>query len=162
MWPGRTTPYRRASGLGFGPARCCAPSDMTILIAESEGFSPAALQQLRNRADVIEGDLGRDELLAAVASVDVLWVRLRNHIDEAILNAAQRLRVIVTNTTGLNHIDLEAAHRRGIHVISLKGEVELLRTVRATAELTLGLMLSLVRRLPAAAAHVHGGRLGPL
>jgi D-3-phosphoglycerate dehydrogenase / 2-oxoglutarate reductase len=140
-----------------GYARGGTASDMTILIAESEGFSPAALRQLRSRADVVEADLGREELLAAVSSADVLWVRLRNQIDGPILDAAQRLRVIVTNTTGLNHIDLEAAHRRGIRVLSLKGEVDLLKTVRATAELTLGLMLSLVRRLPAAAAHVQQG-----
>jgi D-3-phosphoglycerate dehydrogenase len=130
---------------------------MTILIAESAGFAPLALRRLRERAIVVEGDLDRGGLLAAVPEADVLWVRLRHRIDEEILNAASRLRVVVTNTTGLNHIDLEAAQRRGITVLSLRGEVELLQTVRATAELTLGLILALVRRLPAAAAHVNAG-----
>lgn len=130
---------------------------MIILIAESAGFSPLALQRLRERAHVIEGDLDRAGLLAAVPVADVLWVRLRNQIDEEVLNAATRLRVIVTNTTGLNHIDLEGARQRSIGVLSLQGEVGLLRTVRATAELTLGLILALVRRLPAAAAHVNAG-----
>jgi D-3-phosphoglycerate dehydrogenase len=130
---------------------------MTILVAESAGFAPLAAQRLRERADVIEADLDRGGLLAAVPAADVLWVRLRHQIDDEILNAATRLRVIVTNTTGLNHIDLEGARRRGITVLSLRGEVELLKTVRATAELTLGLILALVRRLPAAAAHVNAG-----
>ena len=130
---------------------------MTILIAESDGFSPLASQRLRERAHVIEGNLDRAGLLAAAAEADVLWVRLRNQIDEEILNAAPRLRVIVTNTTGLNHIDVEGARRRGISVLSLRGEADFLRTVRATAELTLGLILALVRRLPAAAAHVNAG-----
>jgi D-3-phosphoglycerate dehydrogenase len=130
---------------------------MTVLIAESAGFSPVALRRLRERVDVVQGDFGRHELLAAVASADVLWVRLRNQIDEEVLAAAVRLKAIVTNTTGLTHIDVDAARRRGIHVISLRGEVAFLKTVRATAELTLGLVLALVRRLPAAAAHVRDG-----
>ena len=130
---------------------------MTILIAESAGFSSLAVRRLRERGDVIEGDLDRAGLLAAVPLADVLWVRLRNRVDDEVLNAATRLRVIVTNTTGLNHIDVVGAHRRGIRVLSLRGEVEFLRTVRATAELTLGLILALVRHLPAAATHVNAG-----
>lgn len=130
---------------------------MKVLIAESEGFSPVALRRLRDRAEVTEADLRRDELLDAVRGVDVLWVRLRNQIDEEVFAAAPHLRVLVTNTTGLNHIDLDAARTRDVHVISLRGEVELLRTVRGTAELTLGLVLALVRHLPAASAHVREG-----
>ena len=90
---------------------------------------------------MVEGDFGRDELLSAVAFADVLWVRLRNQIDEEVLAAAVRLKAIVTNTTGLTHIDVDAARRRGVHVISLRGEAAFLKTVRATAELTLGLVL---------------------
>lgn len=131
--------------------------EMRILIAESDGFSPAALERLRGRAEVVEADLDRAGLVAAAGAVDVLWVRLRNQIDEEILNAASRLKIIVTNTTGTNHIDLEGARTRGVHVISLRGEVELLKTVRGTAELTLGLVLAVVRHLPAATAHVREG-----
>jgi D-3-phosphoglycerate dehydrogenase / 2-oxoglutarate reductase len=130
---------------------------MKILLAESEGFSPLAVLRLRDRAEVIEADLRRNELLDAVRDADVLWVRLRTQIDREVFAAAERLRVLVTNTTGLNHIDLDEACTRGVHVISLRGEVELLRTVRGTAELTLGLALALVRQLPAAGAHVARG-----
>lgn len=130
---------------------------MTILIAEAEGFSPLALERLNARAHVVAANLDRDGLLAAAPQADVLWVRLRHRIDDEVLRAATRLRALVTNTTGLNHIDLDGARRRGISIFSLRGEAEFLKTVRATAELTLGLILALVRRLPAAAAHVNGG-----
>jgi D-3-phosphoglycerate dehydrogenase len=71
--------------------------------------------------------------------------------------AAPRLKTIVTPTTGLNHIDLNEAHRRGITVLSLQGETEFLNDIRATAEHTVGLMLSLLRRVPSAVGDVQKG-----
>jgi len=103
-------------------------------------------------------DLDRQHLLREVAGVDTLWIRLRNRIDREVFVRAPRLRLIVTPTTGLNHIDLEEAGRRSIRIVSLRGETAFLRDVRATAEHTVALMLALLRKLPAAALHVkHGG-----
>jgi D-3-phosphoglycerate dehydrogenase len=130
---------------------------LKILIAESSGFSPAALRTLRSVAQVVEADHDRASLLAACRDVDVLWVRLRNHIDAEIFEAAPKLKIIVTPTTGLNHIDQAEAARRGIQIVSLRGEVDFLRDVRATAELTVSLLLALLRQVPAAAADVREG-----
>jgi D-3-phosphoglycerate dehydrogenase len=71
--------------------------------------------------------------------------------------AAPRLRIIATPTTGLNHINLEEAESRGIWVLSLRGESDFLKNIRATAEHTLALMLALLRQIPAAAAHTGAG-----
>ena len=60
-------------------------------------------------------------------------------------------------TTGLDHLDLEAAERRGVRVLALRGEIDFLREIRATAELTIALMLSLLRHVPEAAEHVRDG-----
>jgi D-3-phosphoglycerate dehydrogenase / 2-oxoglutarate reductase len=128
-----------------------------LLLAESRGFPTAALATLQRAADVTCADLDRPGLLAAVRDADALWVRLRNRIDAELLEAAPRLKVLVTPTTGLNHIDLAETTRRGIQVLSLRGEADFLRDVRATAELTIGLILSLVRHIPAAAAHARAG-----
>jgi D-3-phosphoglycerate dehydrogenase len=128
-----------------------------ILVAEAGGFANQAAELLLQVGDLVLTDLDRDELLAAVREVDVLWVRLRHRIDAELMGAARRLKVIVTPTTGLNHIDLEEAERRGIRVLSLRRESEFLRDVRATAEHTLALILSLIRHVPAATAHVQDG-----
>lgn len=130
---------------------------MKLLIAESHRFSPEALDLLRPLGDVDAADLDRAGLLARVGGCDALWVRLRHRIDAPVLDAAPRLQVIVSPTTGLNHIDLDEAARRGIAVLSLRGEREFLRDVRATAEHTLALVFALVRQVPAAAAHVREG-----
>jgi D-3-phosphoglycerate dehydrogenase / 2-oxoglutarate reductase len=130
---------------------------LKLLIAESTGFSPVALARLREVAQVAERDLSRQQLLAALPDVDILWVRLRNRIDEEMLSAAPRLKWLVTNTTGVAHIDLEAAARRNVRVLTLRDESTFLSTIRATAELTIGLLLSLTRCLPAAMHHTKDG-----
>jgi D-3-phosphoglycerate dehydrogenase / 2-oxoglutarate reductase len=126
-----------------------------ILIAEREGFPHAAAELLRQAGTVILEDLDRAGLERAVGEADVLWVRLRHSIDRPLLDRACRLKVVVTPTTGLNHIDTRELARRGIELLSLRGEVEFLKDVRATAEHTLGLMLALLRNVPAAVSDVN-------
>lgn len=128
-----------------------------ILVAESVGFSEAAAGLLRQMGELHLADLDRPELLSAVQDADILWVRLRHRIDREVLEAAGRLKAILCATTGLDHIDIVEAERRGIRVLSLRGEAELLKDIRATAEHTVALILALVRKLPAAAAHVRQG-----
>ncbi|CCH49916.1 NAD(P)-dependent oxidoreductase [Pseudodesulfovibrio piezophilus] len=130
---------------------------MKIVNVEAKGYSPKAEQALRELGDVHMTNADYSMLLTLVEDADVLIVRLKHLIDEKILKRAKRLKVIVTATTGLDHIDLEAARMRGITVLSLKGEQDFLQNITATAELTWGLLLSLVRRLPAAMRHVNMG-----
>lgn len=131
---------------------------MKLLLTEAAHSSQAPFDLLSKRILVERADLNREELLAQAPSADVLWVKLRNRIDREVIGASPRLSTIVTATTGLNHIDLEAAADRRINVLSLRGEVDFLKEIRATAELTIGLILSLTRRIPAAAAHAREGR----
>jgi len=128
-----------------------------ILVTESKGFSKEATALLRRAGRVLHHDLDRPELLHEAVQADVLWVRLRHQIDEELMERAPRLKVIVSPTTGLNHIDMEEAARRGIRVLSLRGETEFLKSVHATAEHTVGLILGLIRRVPDAKSHVLGG-----
>ncbi|MBV9082348.1 MAG: hypothetical protein JOZ62_06720, partial [Acidobacteriaceae bacterium] len=129
----------------------------TILVAESTGFAPEACEILRRAGNVCLEDLNAESLSERLKEADVLWVRLRNRIDGSILSRARRLKAIATPTTGLNHIDIEAAQSRGIEILSLRGEVDFLRDIRATAELTVGLALALIRRVPQAFDHVQRG-----
>lgn len=128
-----------------------------ILVSEAGGFSDRAAALLRRAGCLQTADLDRPGLLSAVRDADVLWVRLRHHIDEDVLAAAPRLKFIATPTTGLNHMDLAAAERRGIRVLSLRGEAEFLKEVRATAEHAMGLMLALLRHTRSALTDVLDG-----
>jgi len=131
--------------------------ELSILVAESDRFSPRAEAILGNLGRLQMSDLDRAGLLREVGHAQVLWVRLRNRIDEELIALAPKLKFIVSATTGLNHIDLDHATRRGIRVLSLRGEVDFLRQVRATAEHTLALTLALLRNIPQASEHVRAG-----
>src|SRR5262245_26350285 len=84
-------------------------------------------------------------------------VRLGRYIGEPLIAGAPRLRFILTATTGLDHIDLNAAHRAGVQVISLRDCPEAINSISATAEHSLGLLLAAVRGTAQAAAHVLKG-----
>ena len=56
----------------------------------------------------------RQTLLKIIEPYEVLIMRVDPEIDEAVLDAAKNLRFIGVCSTGLNHIDLEAAKKRGI------------------------------------------------
>lgn len=131
----------------------------SLLIAEAMGFDPTALARLRESFDVQNADFQREELLNELRGRNYtgLWVRLRTDIDAEILNAASELQFVATNTTGLTHLALEELDRRGIAVISLRGETDFLTEIRATAEHTIALLLALLRKIPSAHQHVLAG-----
>lgn len=126
-----------------------------ILNAEPDGYSKEALGILESIGQVTERQMSRNELLTSAGNFNILIVRLGLQIDHEIIQQAKKLKVIVTATTGTDHIDLALAAKSGIKVLSLNGEVDFLRSIPATAELTWGLIIALVRNLPGAVRSVH-------
>jgi D-3-phosphoglycerate dehydrogenase len=129
---------------------------LSILIAEPHSWSTEARALFSDLGDVVEEVVPQERLADRARDVNVLVVRLGLRITREVIEGA-RLRAIVTPTTGLDHIDVEAAEERGVAVLSLKGETDFLRTVPATAEHTWGLLLALVRRIPWAFESVRRG-----
>lgn len=128
-----------------------------ILIAEPLDFSPAARAVLDEVAEVELRAVPVGALAGAFAAYDVVWLRLGHRVVASDLGHAPNCRILAVPATGTDHVDLAACERAGITVLSLKGEVEFLRGVRATAEMTLALALALVRKLPEAVEHVRDG-----
>lgn len=126
-----------------------------ILIAEPKDFTHEAVRILEQVGNVELREI--EDLTEAFQTYDVCWFRLARKIERKHLSAAQRCRIIATATTGLDHIDLLACEEFGIKVISLRGETDFLKTVRATAELTVGLALALLRHISCASQSVKTG-----
>jgi len=94
-----------------------------------------------------------DELGARLErdGVDVLIVEA-DFVFEEVFDAAPGLRLVGVCRNALNQVDIESATAHGVAVTHAPG-----RNTNAVAEMTLGLMLSLARRIPQATALVTGG-----
>mgnify|MGYP001220436096 CR=1 FL=1 len=101
-----------------------------------------------NEAKQILSSIGYYHEYQAPPVVDVIITRLKDQINSNFLDNYPDLKFLLTATTGLNHIDLSECANRGIEVISLRGEFDFLSTIAATAEHTIGLMLSILRNIP--------------
>ena len=113
-------------------------------------YQPANLERLASLFDVVELDDPRQDTDEVLSSADVLFAPLGFMVDKAKMDRCPRLKAVVSNTTGVPHIDMEEATRRGIAVCALHDEQEFLDTITPTAEHTIGLMLAAWRRIPAA------------
>lgn len=130
---------------------------MRILNVEPDQYSDDARTILRAIGHLVEQNMERAELLDRIHEFDILIVRLKHQVDAELLSAAPDLKIIVSATTGLDHIDTDYAAQKNIAVLSLRGEVEFLRSIPATAEMTWGLLLALVRNIHSAHESVLAG-----
>jgi D-3-phosphoglycerate dehydrogenase / 2-oxoglutarate reductase len=130
---------------------------MRILNIEPLGYSSVARSLLEQWAEVVEKEMPRSQLLRELGDYDVLIVRLGHQIDRDVIETGHRLKAIVTATTGLDHIDVEYAERKGISVLSLRGETNFLNGISATAEHTFSLLLGLARWISPASRAVCRG-----
>lgn len=128
-----------------------------ILITEPEEYSMSALKRLRQKFEVDLGPLTRGELMDRADKYEGMVVRLAHHFNAEVLQRCSCLRFIASPTTGLNHVDTEAAARLGISVLSLRGQREFLDTIYATAEHTWALLMALLRHIPEAHGSVLRG-----
>ena len=80
------------------------------------------------------------------------WLAGVERISAVVLRSAPELKVISRNGTGLDNVDLEAARRLGIRVLRAEGA-----NARGVAELTVGLMLALLRSIPHGDARLKAG-----
>ncbi len=128
-----------------------------LLITEPDNFSQKAKTILKEFCEVKDLiSLGGD-LENVIQNYEILFVRLGHKLDKTLLAKANKLKYIVSPTTGLDHIDIKLTDQLGIKVLSLKGETEFLDKISSTAELTWGLIIGLLRNIPWAFDDVKNG-----
>jgi hypothetical protein len=82
-----------------------------------------------------------------------LVVRSETQVDEEVLQAAPRLRVVARAGVGVDNIDLGAATRAGVLVLNAPGA-----NAVSAAEHTIALLLAVTRQIPFADASTKAGR----
>jgi glyoxylate reductase len=87
--------------------------------------------------------MGPEELAAAVARADILVPTVTDRIDKRVLSAAgDTFRMIANFGAGVDNIDVETAWQRGVTVTNTPGVL-----TEDTADLTMGLILAVPRRI---------------
>jgi len=86
--------------------------------------------------------MNRQKMLESIGGKDGLLCTITDRIDEEVLERAPDLKVIANYGVGFDHINVQAASRRGILISNTPGVL-----TDATADLTFALILSVSRRV---------------
>lgn len=130
-------------------------SDERFSVLVTDKVSAAGLEPFSDddRFEIVQvDDSSSDEFEEALAGAHGLVVRSATKVREDLLKKAPNLRVIGRAGVGVDNIDLEAATARGIAVLNAPAG----NTVSA-AELTMAIMMSMLRRVADADASVRRG-----
>ena len=98
--------------------------------------------------------MSRNEIVEAMKTADVLVPTITDTIDAAMLGqAGERLKLIANYGAGVDNIDVATARQRGILVSNTPGVL-----TEDTADMTMGLILAVTRRLPEGLAAMQAGQ----
>ena len=123
-------------------------------IVVAEPYGDDALSDLRRAGELrLLDSCDEASLIEAVADADALLVRTYARVTDRVLAHAERLRVIGRGGVGLDSIDVAAARQRGIVVVHTPAAA-----TDSVAELTIGLMIGLERRLADSDQSVRSGQ----
>jgi D-3-phosphoglycerate dehydrogenase len=139
----------------YQKSSAAADKGATMKIVLAEKVSPATLAVFAAEPgwEVKTHDQLPGGLPAALKDADALVVRSAVQVGDELMAQAPKLRVIGRAGVGVDNIDADAATRRGIVVMNTPGA-----NAVAVAELTLGLMIALARKLAAANSTMHAGK----
>ena len=100
---------------------------MKVLIATEKPFASAAVEGIRKEIEgagyelaLLEKYTNKQQLLDAVADVDALIIR-SDKVDNAVLEAAKNLKIVVRAGAGYDNVDLAAATAHGVVVMNTPG-----------------------------------------
>jgi len=122
-------------------------------IVFAEKFDREAVRRMEQYGRVTHLESCDEESLrSAVSDCDALLIRSVSRITRTVFNAANHLRVIGRGGVGLENVDLQAAAEKGVVVVHTPAAA-----TDAVADLTVGLIIALVRNLVAGDKSVRAG-----
>lgn len=85
------------------------------------------------------------EKFISICDIYIASAALR--VDKDFLKKAKRLKVILSPSTGVDHLDINEIRKKNIKLITITKEIKLLETFSATAEIAFALILNLYRNI---------------
>ena len=127
-----------------------------IKILLLEGVHQSAVETLKRNGysniDYVKTSLPEDELIERISDVHFVGIRSRTHLNQRVIDAAEKLVAVGCFCIGTNQVDLQATKERGIAVFNAP-----FSNTRSVAELVLGEILLLLRGIPRRNAMAHRG-----
>lgn len=123
-----------------------------ILITDRFAQDSFLYLQQHSNFEVVRSDSPLHLPLEHLVSAHALIIRSRTKIDEELLKKARQLQLIVTCTSGFDHIDLNATEKWGVTVMHTPTA-----NIESASQLTWGLVLSCVNNIQAAHRMVKAG-----
>uniref|UniRef100_A0A7S2F683 3-phosphoglycerate dehydrogenase n=1 Tax=Alexandrium andersonii TaxID=327968 RepID=A0A7S2F683_9DINO len=118
----------------------------TVLLATEKAFAKDAVTKIESvfadakyTLNKLENYKSKDDLLAAIASVDAVIIR-SDIVDAAVLDKAEKLKIVVRAGAGYDNIDLGSCDKKGVVAMNTPGQ-----NANAVAELVFGMMLTSAR-----------------
>ncbi|WP_456327216.1 phosphoglycerate dehydrogenase [Archaeoglobus sp.] len=126
---------------------------MKVLVADP--IAEEAVEFMRkNGLEVdVKTDISYEELLNVIRDYDALIVRSRTKVTRDVIDKAEKLKIIGRAGVGVDNIDVDYATERGIVVVNAPGGNSV-----SAAEHTIGLILSVARKIPQADRSVKEGK----
>ena len=128
----------------------------TMRVLISDKTDPICAQTLKSFAGVeVEerGGMSPEQLLQEIPGFEALVVRSATKVTAQVIAAGEKLKAVGRAGAGVDNIDIPAATEKGILVMNTPGG-----NANAVAELAVGLMFALARKLPTTADGMKGQR----
>ncbi len=127
----------------------------TLRVLLADAIAPEGVRILQETVGLEVDErpsISAPELLSVIGDYDALIVRSRTKVTSEVLAAGKRLKVVGRAGVGVDNIDVGSASQYGVAVLNAPGG-----NVISAAELTLGLMLALLRHIARAGASIKRG-----
>ena len=126
---------------------------MKLLICDP--VAPDAIEKMRAAGIEVDvrDDISADELMEVIPEYHGMVVRSRTKVRQPLIDVAENLKLIVRGGVGLDNIDVDYARSKGITVMNTPAASSI-----SVAELTIGYLFALARRIPDATASMRAGK----
>jgi D-3-phosphoglycerate dehydrogenase len=126
---------------------------MKVIVSDSiAGEGVEMMRQAGIEVDVKTG-LAPEELERIIGDYNVIVVRSATKVRKPLIETAKNLKLIVRAGVGLDNVDVEYARAKGVEVMNTPAA-----SSNAVAELTVGYLLALARRIPQTTASMKAGK----
>jgi D-3-phosphoglycerate dehydrogenase len=126
---------------------------MKVLICDK--VSKDAIEKMRAKGITVDDKAGitPEDLLKGVGDYEVIVVRSATKVTAPVIEAGKNLKLIVRGGVGVDNIDVKAAEAKKVLVKNTPGA-----STESVAELALGLMFALLRKISQADASMKAGK----